>query len=257
MDSFNLQHNNFKDVKRHPYQLAILPWGATEAHNLHLPYGTDTILAETVALQSAALAWEHGAKCIVLPPVPFGVNTGQLEVKLCLNLNPSTQKLILGDLLISLEKAGIRKLVILNAHGGNNFQPLIRELSVEHPEFLICSINWWQVCKPDTYFTIPGDHAGEIETAAMLATRPELVLPLEEAGKGKEIKMGIKGFRERWAWIPRRWIYATEDTGIGDPQYATAENGEKFVTDCVKEIAGFLIDFSKIKEEKELYLPHE
>lgn len=61
---------------------AVLPWGATEAHNYHLPYSTDTVEAESMAAGAAKYAWEKGAKVIVLPAIPFGVNTGQHDVPL-------------------------------------------------------------------------------------------------------------------------------------------------------------------------------
>ncbi|MDH5604646.1 MAG: creatininase family protein, partial [Cyclobacteriaceae bacterium] len=62
-----LSETNWKTVKNTDYNLAILPWGATEAHNYHLPYGTDCIEAEHVAYTSAGIAWEKGAKVIALP----------------------------------------------------------------------------------------------------------------------------------------------------------------------------------------------
>lgn len=253
MNSYNLQENNWKDVREQKYELAILPWGCTEAHGLHLPYGTDTFLATDVALQSASLAWEKGARCVVLPAIPFGVNSGQMEVKLCMNMHPSTQKIVLHDIIEVLIKNNINKLVIVNAHGGNNFQPLIRELSVAFPQILICAINWWKVCNGDQYFLQQGDHAGELETSAMQAIRPELVLPVEEMGDGAETKMKIKGFREKWAWTPRKWIYVTQDTGVGNPQAATPEKGRKFLDACIAEIAAFFVDFAKITKEQELY----
>ena len=58
---------------------AILPWGSTEPHNLHLPYGTDSIQAEAVAGEAARLSWEAGARVIVLPTIPVGVNAQQLN----------------------------------------------------------------------------------------------------------------------------------------------------------------------------------
>jgi creatinine amidohydrolase len=65
--------------------------GATEAHNYHLPYGTDAYEAAHVAAESAKKAWDAGARVVVLPAIPFGVNTGQLDIRLCINMNPSTQ----------------------------------------------------------------------------------------------------------------------------------------------------------------------
>jgi creatinine amidohydrolase len=63
-------------------------------------------------------------------PVPFGVNTGQIDIPFCLNMNPA-QAALLRDLAESLAQAGVRKLVILNGHGGNAFRQMIRELLVE------------------------------------------------------------------------------------------------------------------------------
>jgi creatinine amidohydrolase len=115
------------------------------------------------------------------------------------------------------------------------------------------SINWWTACKPDGFFTEAGDHAGELETSCMQYVAPDLVLPLEEAGNGKERKFTIDGFNEKWAWTPRRWIYITEDTGVGNPKCATPENGERFLMCCTEKIARFLNDLSKVKSERDQY----
>ena len=65
-------YGKVKDVK---YDVVILPWGATEPHNLHLPYLTDCILPHDIAVDAAALALEHsGVRCMVMPPVPFGAH---------------------------------------------------------------------------------------------------------------------------------------------------------------------------------------
>lgn len=253
MKAHLLQETNWKNADKKQFKVAILPWGATEAHNLHLPYGTDTIIAEMVAAKAAETANAGGADAIVLPSIAYGVNSGQMEVKLCMNINPSTQTAILRDILYVLENHSIDKLVIINSHGGNAFQPIIRELSLEFPDTLIASINWWVVCKPEDYFDEPGDHAGELETSVMMAIAPELVLPLKNAGEGKEKHFKIEGLRKKWAWTPRRWIYITEDTGVGNPKKATKEKGEVFLKACADKIAGFILDFSKVEEEKDLY----
>ena len=68
-----LAETNWKAVRETAYDLAILPWGATEAHNYHLPYATDVFAAEHVAAEAARLAWERGARPVVLPAIAFGV----------------------------------------------------------------------------------------------------------------------------------------------------------------------------------------
>ena len=60
MRPYILSETNWKTVKDTVYDVAILPWGATEAHNYHLPYGTDIIEAESIASASAKMAWEKG-----------------------------------------------------------------------------------------------------------------------------------------------------------------------------------------------------
>jgi creatinine amidohydrolase len=67
MRPYVLAETHWKEVKATPYELAVLPWGATEAHNYHLPYGTDIVEAEKIATEAARLAWDQGAKVIVLP----------------------------------------------------------------------------------------------------------------------------------------------------------------------------------------------
>src|SRR2546425_8549182 len=109
-----LNELTWKIVRDARYEVAVLPWGATEAHNLHLPYSTDNIETERIAALAAGHAWELGARVVVLPVVPFGVNTLQLDIPLCLNLNPSTQALLLRDVATALAGQGVPKLVILN-----------------------------------------------------------------------------------------------------------------------------------------------
>ena len=104
-----LAETNWKTVKETDYQVAILPWGATEAHNFHLPYATDNIQAEFVAIESARQAWEAGAKTVAMPCIPFGVNTGQMDLKFCVNMSPSTQLLVLKDIATVVESAGSSK----------------------------------------------------------------------------------------------------------------------------------------------------
>ena len=238
-----LAESTWKTVASTPYEVAVLPWGATEAHNYHLPYGTDTIQCDALAAEAARRAWESGARVIVLPTVPFGVNTGQLDIPLCLNMNPSTQAALLADIVHSLAHQDIRKLVILNGHGGNDFRQMIRELQPRTPVFL-CSIDWYRVVDPREYFEQSGDHAGEMETSLMMHVAAELVRPLVEAGDGRARRPKLTGMREGWAWAPRRWTQVTADTGVGDPRAASADKGARYAAALVERVAGFLGDLA-------------
>ena len=254
MRPYLLAENNWKTIKDQDVELAILPWGATEAHNYHLPYGTDNIETEAIASESARIAWEKGARVIVLPAIPFGVNTGQLDIKLTISLNPSTQALILDNVVESLSKQGIFKLLIINGHGGNNFKQMIRELGNHHPEMFLCTCNWYQTVNKEEIFARPGDHADESETSLMLYLAADLVLPIDMAGKGKSRKFRVKALNEKWAWAERRWSLVSKDTGIGDPSLATPEKGEIFFKGMVEKIGELIFDLSEMKRD-DIYEP--
>src|SRR6185436_3344460 len=169
-----LAESTWPTVRSSAYEVAVLPWGATEAHNTHLPYATDTIESTWIAEESARRAWERGARVVVLPTIPFGVQTGQLDIPFCMNMNPSTQTIVLRDIIRSIQSHGARKLLVLNGHGGNDFRQIIRELQPETSLFL-CLINWY-ACAPATdFFDELGDHAGELETSVMQHVAPSLV----------------------------------------------------------------------------------
>lgn len=248
---FVLAETTWKTVDPTPYSVAILPWGATEAHNYHLPYGSDIVQAERVSILAAERAWNTGARVVVLPAVPFGVNTMQLDIKLTINMNPSTQAAILGDVVTSLERQGILKLVILNSHGGNDFRQLVRELQPTTKVFLSI-INWWSCVDLGQFFDDLGDHAGEPETSAMLYLAPELVRSLSAAGSGNARKSRLTGVREGWAWTPRRWTQVSADTGIGNPSRATKEKGEAYVSAAIAKIAQYFTELAAM-DPRDLY----
>jgi creatinine amidohydrolase len=248
---FILNELTWKSVRESRYDVAVLPWGATEAHNLHLPYSTDNLETEAIAARAAERAWKAGAKVVVLPVVPFGVNTGQLDIPLCINMNPSTQALVLRDVAHSLAGQGVNKLVVLNGHGGNDFRQMIRELQPQVSLFL-CVVNWYKTLDLKPYFSDFGDHAGEMETSVMQHIAPERVRPLSDAGSGKARAFKIQAFREGWAWAPRQWTQVTDDTGVGNPAASTAEKGKRYVEAVTGKLADFLVDLAKA-DTKSLY----
>lgn len=220
------------------YDLAVLPWGATEPHNLHLPYLTDCILAHAVAVDAARKALETcGVRCMVLPPVNMGSqNSGQRELPFCIHARYETQKAIHTDIASSLRAQGMRRLVIVNGHGGNCFKNMIRDLAVEMPDLLIAAGDWYTACPARDFFDEPGDHADELETSVMMHYHPELV-NLAEAGSGASKPFAARMLNEKVAWVPRDWRRVSQDTGIGNPAKATAGKGRRFAEAVVGRFA--------------------
>jgi creatinine amidohydrolase len=248
-----LAENNWKTVKESAYEVAVLPWGACEAHNYHLPYGTDIIEAENVAAESARLAWEQGEKVIVLPVIPFGVNTGQHDIALDMNMNPSTQFAVLRDVVDVLNKHGVYKLIILNSHGGNDFKTMIRELGMIFPEMFLTQCNWYQAVDQSRFFDNKDDHAGEMETSVVLHLAPQLVRPLSEAGDGAAKKYRMQAIREGWAWGERKWSQVTKDTGVGNPHNATAQKGAIYFDEVIKKVSHFFVEVAQA-DRNDLYV---
>jgi len=247
-----LAETNWKHLKDESFDLAILPWGATEAHNYHLPYATDVIEGTSIAEESARIAWEKGSKVVVLPTIPFGVNTGQSDIYLDMNLNPSTQFAVLKDILTVLNRQGVHKFMILNCHGGNNWKAIVRELGLLFPDMFLCVTNWFKLGSESGVFELPGDHADEMETSLILHLTPELVLPRDEWGDGKEFKNKIKAFSEGWAWTERPWSKISEDTGVGDPSKASKEKGEVFFNLVCAKMGQLFVDIAQA-DKNELY----
>lgn len=223
--------------------MALLPWGATEPHNYHLPYLTDAILSHDIAVDAAKLAFEEfGVRAMVMPPVALGSqNPGQRDLKFCVHSRYETQKAVLTDIASSLYHQGCDRLLIVNGHGGNTFKNMIRDLAVDMPDMLIASSEWFKVCPAKEYFDNPGDHADELETSVMMYYHPELV-NLQEAGDGHSHGFVSEALTQGVAWLPRDWSKVSDDTGIGSPALATAEKGERFAKAVARRYAELIRD---------------
>ena len=232
MRPWKLAETNYGVVKQHEYEVAVLPLGATEPHNLHLPYGMDTLEGDTVGKNICAAAHERGAKVMLLPTVPYGTQTNQREFPFSMNLNPSTLNAVIVDLVESLVHQGVVKIVLLNSHGGNDLKGLLRELYGKTPaKLFLC--NWYTIFG-DVYneiFDELDDHAGEMETSLGLAYWPELIARNPDgtlaADEGRKAATKLEAVNRGWVSITRPWHLLTTNGGAGNPHKASAEKGRK------------------------------
>src|SRR3712207_132247 len=102
-----LHEANLRQVTDLRPNVAVLPWGATEAHNYHLPHGTDNVQATAVGEQAVARANAEGARCVLLPCVPFGNDNTQLRQAATITMRTATQAAVLEDVAESLLGQGI------------------------------------------------------------------------------------------------------------------------------------------------------
>lgn len=241
-----LIEQNHAFVRSQKWDVAVLPFGATEPHNFHMPYGTDIYLVGGVARIACQKAYDKGAKVLCLPTIPFGVNTNHMQIPgaVAISIHPTTQLKIVTDVVESLEKQGIHKLLLLNGHGGNELKPILRELHSRTVFIALC--NWYQIAADVAKKTLdhPGDHADEMETSVGLALFPEL-MEMDKAGPGTPRAPRFEAMRDGWVQIVRPWHVLTDDTGVGDPRTATAQKGQKLLDVATNRLSQFLMELAK------------
>jgi creatinine amidohydrolase len=247
MREWILAEQNHAFTRSRPWDVAVLPFGATEPHNLHMPYGTDTFQVEAIGARACEKAYKAGASVVLLPTIPYGVNTNHLKVPgaLACSVTPTTLLQILSDLVDSLERQGVYKLVLLNGHGGNELKPLTRELHHQTGVFL-CVCDWYRMCK-DLYpelFKEPGEHADEMESSMGLAFFPQL-MHMELADDGAAKPSRFEAINKGWVSITRPWHLVSANTGLGNPAAATADKGTKLMDAVVDRLAQFLVELAK------------
>jgi len=235
------------DAKTREIRVAVLPIGSTEPHANHLPYGCDAFTAPAMAARAAFRANQLGAKTVVLPAMPYGVNTNVVAIPYAQSLRPVTLIQFVQDVVDGLERQGVRKVVIVSSHGGNTstLATALRELFATHRKVFVALVS-----VADTYRdklsemgVVTGAHASEAETSVALALFPEKVR-MERIARPKEAELKLKSLNAGYITFVRPWNYVSDTTGAGDPTRATAENGRKLVELFVERMAAFLKELS-------------
>ena len=250
MTSFKLQEMTLTDTARRPFQVAVLPVGSTEAHGPHVPYGSDAFHSTEIASRSCERASAGKARVVLLPTIPYGVQGNTMGFPLAMNVRQSTLDRVLGDIRDALEYHGVKKLVIINGHGGNDFKPFLRD-SQPASRVFISLIDWWKVGadQMSSIFENPGEHADELETSVGMYLFGDLV-HLERARDGATKHSRFEAIRKGWASIARPWHLVTNDSTFGDPRKATRDKGERYVSIVVERVSRYLIELSRSKVDR-------
>jgi creatinine amidohydrolase len=167
----------------HPARaVAVLPLGATEQHGPHLPLNVDTVLVDGL-VREALTHLGLQDPVLVLPTQTVGLSTEHIAFAGTLTLSPQTAISQWCDLGASVARAGVKKLLLFNAHGGNVglMDVVARELRAQHG-LIVYSSSWYNLpmdAQVMAQFSAHehrfGIHAGDIETSMMLALAPEFV----------------------------------------------------------------------------------
>ena len=232
--------------------VALLPVGSTEQHGPHLPLDTDAFDAAYLARRVAESCKKP--KPIVLPLIPYGVSYHHDDFAGTLSISPSTLSNLVYEIGMCSARYGIKKLVIINGHGGNGPALHFAAQLINRDAQIFTCVDTGETSDPDIYAIAetPNDvHAGEIETSTTLALRPELV-KLEKARKCvPEFSNRYLNFSSRRSigWYAR--ISKISPTGVlGDPTKATREKGIHMWEMMVKHLVVFIEDLKNLSLEE-------
>ncbi len=159
--------------------IAILPVGASEQHGPHLPLSVDQAILDGIIAATVPLI-PHDCPALFLPTMPIGKSNEHAAWPGTLTLSATTLMALWSDIGASVARAGVRKLVILNSHGGQiaPMDIVARDLRVDH-RMITVAANWFAMGMPDGLFPADeerhGIHAGDMETSVMRALHPDLV----------------------------------------------------------------------------------
>lgn len=228
--------------------IAVLPVGSIEQHGPHLPLCVDACITAGVLDEMMRQQVPEGLTLLALPLLPVGKANEHSGFAGTLSLSVQTLMGLWTDVAESVFRAGLRKLMILNGHGGQSqvAEIVARDLRVRH-NALVVPVNWWSVRPTPTLFPateyIYGIHGGAEETSVMMHLRPDLVRRdacanfIPRSLQQREIFSALYGHGVRHAWQAED----LQETGAcGDATLADATKGRAIIAEAAQSLLTLL-----------------
>lgn len=241
-----LEELTIDEVRRLNPNLCVLPVGSTEPHGSALPYGTDTFRAEHLCYAATRCANEAGARVLALPAFRISLNNNFRAFPFACRLQVRTFMSVLTDTIEMCEAEGVKRIVIVNGHGGNPdvIRAVQRDLASRDGAF-VCLLTP-RGCASNEALSVyehHSDHAGEEETSEMLHIRPNLVRT-ELIGNQPVRPPSVEVLRSFPVDFVKPWhLYLPVSAG-GDSRKASAEKGRIVVESSIEGLTRFLSELS-------------
>jgi creatinine amidohydrolase/Fe(II)-dependent formamide hydrolase-like protein len=228
--------------------IALLPVGAIEQHGGHLPLDTDTFDADYLSRRVAEACSDP--KPVVLPIIPYGVSYHHESFAGTLSISNDTLSRLVYEIGLAVAKNGIRKLVIINGHGGNSPALHFAAQKINRDANIFVCVDTGETSDVDIAGIIetPNDvHAGEIETSTALAVRPELV-------KMNLAEPSVASFPSQYLDFSSKrgvaWYTLTKEIStsgiIGNPAEASVEKGQKIWAIMIARLVDLIEDLKNM-----------
>ena len=236
--------------------VAVLPLGATEQHGPHLPLGVDTVLADGIVAASLPLL-PAGLPVLFLPTQQIGLSPEHARFAGTLTLSAETVIRMWKEIGAGVARAGVKKLVLFNAHGGHvgAMDIVARELRAEHG-LIVYSVSWFNLPLGAAGAQFGADehrfgvHAGDIETSMMLALAPQQVRMGEAKNFRSTSEQRAAGYAILGNGKSAKLGWAMEDYNAqgaaGNAAAATAARGQAVVDAAAEQLALLLAEVSRL-----------
>lgn len=258
-----LEEMTIDDVNELDPETVVFGLGSTEPHGPHLPYGTDVSQTEAVCRRAVTRANERGARALMYPTLPIGNNVNFKSYPFACRIGVRTLMDIVLDVVEAVEAEGVRKVVLVNGHGGNTatLKATLREHAGRNaPDAgaFVCMTSTFESVPDEVQNRIehPSDHGGEEETSRMLHLRPDLVreaefrsFPVQEPDVER---LGSDGAY----FVPPWHGYLPESAG-GETTESSAEKGEMLVDGAANWIADLLVELEDADIDETFPFPAE
>jgi creatinine amidohydrolase/Fe(II)-dependent formamide hydrolase-like protein len=234
--------------------VALLPVGAIEQHGPHLPLDTDAFDAEYLAREVAAACSDP--RPLVLPLIPYGVSYHHEDFDGTISINPDTLSRLVYDVGMNMARQGVKKLVIVNGHGGNAPALKFAAQNINRDAHIFTAVETGESSDADVAAITEtrGDvHSGEIETSTALATRPHLVrMDRAEAYVPKFSNQYLDFSSKRSVEWYARTARISSSGVMGDPTKASEEKGRRIWEVMVRNMVEF-VEALKTMTLEEIY----
>ena len=226
-------------------KVALIPVGATEQHGPNLVYGTDWRVAEEIAERVAAAV---SPVAVIVPPLPFGLSSHHMGFPGTIHISAASFTAVCKDVAKSLAHHGIRKIVFVNGHRGNENVLGVLVAEITYDMQIEAASAFWMNQASDVIAehrkTRHWGHGGEIETSLAMALDDRLVGSQLEPGDLRTDYGAYEDNYEPFALVTARSFASRTRNGVfGDATFATSAVGEKIISTTVERTAAFVRDF--------------
>jgi creatinine amidohydrolase/Fe(II)-dependent formamide hydrolase-like protein len=232
--------------------VALLPVGALEQHGPHLPLDTDAFDADYLAHRVAEACSDP--KPLVLPPISYGVSYHHADFTGTVSISNDTLTKMIYEIGMSVSRNGIRKLVMINGHGGNSPSLNYAAQMINRDARIFVCVDTGETSDVDIDKIVetPNDvHAGEIETSTSLAVRPQLVQMDQAKKQIPKFSSRYLDFSSKRGVLWYAYTRKISPSGVmGDPTKASAAKGERIWEMMIAHLVSLVEDLKRLTLEE-------